>query len=63
MTQATYFYKRLKQAVPFKVFTDHRIRVEVLETKGSMAKVKFLEFHADGRGPGKVTWVQTKNVR
>lgn len=43
--------------------TKHRIRVEILDVGPTRTKIRFLEYHIDGRGPGTTTSVKSRNVR
>ena len=40
-----------------------RMRVEVVAAGATRTKIRFLEYHADGRGPGTVANVKSRNVR
>lgn len=40
-----------------------RMRVEVVAAGATRTKIRFLEYHADGRGPGTVANVKSGNVR
>lgn len=42
--------------------TKHRVRVEIIEVGPTRTKVRFLEWHIDGRGPGTITSVKNRNV-
>lgn len=42
--------------------TKHRVKVEILDVGPSRTKVRFLEHHIDGRGPGTTTNVKNQNV-
>lgn len=46
--------------VPY--ITKYRIRVEVIDTGQTWTKIRFLEKHRDGRGPGTIASVKNKNV-
>lgn len=47
-----------------KKYERHLMKVEILEETDTRYRVKFLNFHADGkRGPGATTWVQKKSVK
>ena len=42
--------------------TRHGLRVEIIGVRGANLRVRFLEFHLDGRGPGTEATVKAKNV-
>lgn len=43
--------------------TKHRVRVEIIDAGPARTKVRFLEYHIDGRGPGTMTSVKSRNVK
>lgn len=51
---------RKRNGVPH--LTKYRIRVEVIDVGTTRTKVRFLEKHHDGRGPGTTASVKNKNV-
>lgn len=56
-----YFGTLLGEWEPEK-YTRHTLRVEVLETIGDKLRIKFTDFHEDGRGPGTITTVKATSV-
>lgn len=40
----------------------HRLRVEIISESPTRTKIRFLEFHVDGRGPGTIANVKSRNV-
>lgn len=42
--------------------TKHRVRVEILNVGPTRTKIRFLEWHIDGRGPGTTANVKNQNV-
>ena len=55
----TYTYRRKTGPDWEKVF---KLKVEVLEYLDQRVRVKFLDYHVDGRGPGTITVVAKKNL-
>ena len=41
----------------------HQMRVKVLALNYPRSRVKFMEYHVDGRGPGTIATVKTSNLR
>jgi len=39
-----------------------RVEVEAYLKNGSLARVRFLNYHTDGRGPGTVTTVRSRSL-
>ena len=44
------------------VLTAFTLRVEILEERGERYRVRFMQYHADGRGPNTTSLVLKKNV-
>lgn len=42
--------------------TKHRVKVEIIAEGPTRTKIRFLEFHIDGRGPGTTTSVKSRNI-
>lgn len=42
--------------------TKHRVKVEIINVGPTRTKIRFLEHHIDGRGPGTTTNVKNRNV-
>jgi len=62
MEIGTYKYKRASGVYPNIKLVEHTLKVEILEVDGARVRVKFLGYHADGRGPGSISKVYAKNV-
>lgn len=66
MKLGTYHYKYAVSVYPRVQLSHFTLRVEVLEEKMQSTlryKVRFLQFHADKRGPNTVTWVKASSVK
>lgn len=59
----TYRYSYALEVWPSVTLHNFSMRVEVLATKSGRHKIRFMDFHADGRGPDTVTWVTTAKVK
>ena len=57
---ADYMMPRRANGLPH--IAKHRIKVEIISTGCSRTKIRFLEWHTDGRGPGTTTTVKNRNV-
>lgn len=44
------------------ILTPYTMRVEILKESGARYYIRFLSFHADGRGPNTQTYALKKNV-
>lgn len=59
----TYTYRKNTGPAWDKKLTVFKLKVEILEFVGpARARVKFLDYHVDGRGPGAITIVYIKNL-
>lgn len=63
MILGTYSYSFAVSVYPLIQVQRFSLRVEVLQKSGTRLKVRFMQFHADKRGPGTITWVQARNVQ
>lgn len=58
----TYTYRKKTGPAWEKHLTVYKLKVEILEDLGQRVRVKFLDYHVDGRGPGTITAVAKKNL-
>lgn len=62
MKLATYRYSYAVARFPVLQLSRFTLRVEVLDEKKNRYKVRFMQFHADGRKPNTVAWVKKSSV-
>lgn len=64
MEIATYRYKHKTGVYPVMQYESFSMKVEILEElPSSRLRIKFLGYHADGRGPGSISTVMAKSVK
>ena len=59
----TYTYRKKTGPAWDKNLTVFKLKVEVLEYLDQRVRVKFLDYHVDGRGPGTITVVAKKKPK